>query len=68
MVERIPGFVEASVKMKILQAKFLKWTTQSRNELVRGLPLLIIRRSYPGHGLDMIDGNIFTCRLSDFVC
>ena len=68
IVERIPEFVEASLKMKILQAKFLKWAIDSRNELVRGLALLIVRRSYPGHGLDMVDGNVFTCRLSDFVC
>ena len=67
IVERIPEFVEASRKMKILQAKFLQWATESRNELVRGLALLIVRRSYPGHGLDMVDGNIFSCRLSDFV-
>ena len=46
IVERIPDFVKASLKMKILQAKFLKWATESRNELVRGLALLIVRRSY----------------------
>ena len=57
-MERSPQFVEASLKMKILQTKFLKWATDSRNELVRGLALLIVRRSYPGHGLDMVDGNI----------
>ena len=34
IVEKIPGFAKASVKMKILQAKFL---TQLRNDLVRGL-------------------------------
>ena len=45
--------------MKILQTKFLKQATDSRNELVRGLALLIVRCSYPGHGLDMVDGNIF---------
>ena len=28
IVERIPGFVEASLKMKILQAKFLKRATE----------------------------------------
>ena len=50
IVERIPGFVEASLKMRILQTKFLKRATESRNELVRGLALLIVRRSYPGHG------------------
>ena len=59
-MERIPGFVEASLKMKVLQTKFLKRATESRNELVRGLALLIVRRSYPGHGLDMVDGNIFS--------
>ena len=68
IAERIPEFVEASLKMKIIQTKFLKRATDSRNELVRGLALLIVRRSYPGLGLDMVDGNIFTCRLRDFVC
>ena len=67
-MERIPDFVEVSLKMKILQTKFLKQAIDSRNELVRGLALLIVRHTYPGHGLDMVDGNIFTCRLSDFVC
>ena len=67
-MERIPEFVEASLKMKILQTKFLKRAIHSRNEVVRGLALLIVRHSYPGHGLDMVDGNVFTCRLSDFVC
>ena len=52
----------------MLQTKFLKRAIDSRNELVRGLALLIVRHSYPGHGLDMVDGSIFTCRLSDFVC
>ena len=59
IVERIPDFVEASLKMKILQTKFLKWAIDSRNELVRGLALLKVRHSCPGHGLDMVDGNIF---------
>ena len=68
IAERISGFVEASLTMKILEAKFLKRATESRNELVRGLALLIVRRSYPGYGLDMVDGNIFMCWLSDFVC
>ena len=67
-MERIPEFVEASLKMKIRQTKFLKRAIDSRNELVRGLVLLIVRHSYPGHGLDMVDSNAFTCRLSDFVC
>ena len=67
-MERIPDFVEVSLKMKILQTKFLKQAIDSRNELVRGLALLIVRHTYPGHGSDMVDGNIFTCRLSDFVC
>ena len=67
-MERIPDFVEAFLKMKMLQTKFLKWAIDSRNEFVRGLTLLIVRHSYPGHGLDMVDGGIFTCRLSDFVC
>ena len=67
-MERIPDFVEASLKMKMLKTKFLKRAIDSRNELVRGLALLIVRHSYPGHGLDMVDGSIFTCRLSDFVC
>ena len=62
IVERIPGFVEASLKMKILQTKFLKRATNSRNELVRGLALLIVRHSYPGYGLDMVDGNILCVR------
>ena len=57
-VERIPEFVKASLRMKRLQTKFLKRATDSRNELVRGLALLIVRRSYPGHVLDMVDGNI----------
>ena len=60
IVKRIPEFVEASLKMKILQTKFLKRAIDSRNELVRGLALLLVRHSYPGHGLDMV--------LSDFVC
>ena len=47
IVERIPEFVEASFKMKILQTKFLKRAINSRNELVRGLTLLIVRHSYP---------------------
>ena len=68
IVERIPEFVEASLKMKIPQTKYLRRAIDSRNELVRGLALLIVRHSYPGHGLDMVDGNVFTCRLSDFVC
>ena len=67
IVERLPDFVEASLKMKILQTKFLKQAIDSRNELVRGLALLTIRHSYPENGLDVVD-NIFTCRLSDFVC
>ena len=54
--------------MKIVQTKFLKKAIDSRNELVGGLALLIVRHSYPGHGFGMVDGNIFTCRLSDFVC
>ena len=61
-MERIPDFVEASLKMKMLQTKFLKRAIDSRNELVRRLALLIVRHSYPGHGLDMVDGSIFTCR------
>ena len=32
---------------------------------MRGLALLIVGRGYSGHGLDMVGGNIFTCRLSD---
>ena len=58
IVERIPDFVQASLKTKILQTKFRKWAIDSRNELVRALALLIVRRSYPGHGLDMVDGNV----------
>ena len=46
-MERIPEFVKASLKMKILQTKFLKQAIDSRNKLVRGLALLIVRRSYP---------------------
>ena len=54
--------------MKIPQTKFLKRAIDSRNEVVRELALLIVSCSYPGHGLNMVDGNIFACRLSDFVC
>ena len=69
IVERIPEFVEASLRMKYYRLNFLiKRAIDSRNELMRGLAMLIVRHSYPGHGLDMIDGNVFTCRLSDFVC
>ena len=42
IVERIPRFVEASLEMKILHTKFLKRATDSRNELVGELPLLIV--------------------------
>ena len=68
IVEIIPEFVEASLKMKILQTKFFKRVIDSRNELVRELALLIVRHSYPGLGLDIVDGNVFMCILSDFVC
>ena len=66
-METIPEFVEASLKMKILQTKFLKRAIDSRNELVRGLALPIVRHSYRGHGSDIVDGSILLCRLSDFV-
>ena len=67
-IENTKEFVESSIKMKIQQTKFLRWATDLGNERLRELALLIVRRSYLGHGLDMVDGNIFLCMLSDSVC
>ena len=63
--ERFPGYIESSVKMKKHPIQFLRRATQSGNRLVSGLSGLICRYSFPGHVLDMVQGNIFASKYDD---